>query len=191
METNKKGRNAVVRMCRIAVMAALLCVASPWSIPIGPIPISLATFAVYLIGVVLGCVDGTIAVAIYLLLGAVGVPVFTGFAGGVQKLIGATGGYLVGYLPCVAIVGAVSDWKPGKYLWLILSMIGGTLLLYALGTAWFMFQSGRSLVDSLGLCVLPFLPGDAAKITVAVLAGVPLRRVTDKLLHRPAAQPKN
>lgn len=180
MEASKQSR-PIVRMCRIAAMAALLCVAAPWSIPIGPIPLSLATFVVYLIGVVLGGVDGMIVVGVYLLLGAVGVPVFTGFAGGVQKLLGVTGGYLVGYLPCVALVGFLSDRFPQKRLWQIVGMLGGTVLLYALGTAWFMLQSGRTLAESLGLCVLPFLLGDAAKIAVAVTIGVPLRRMTEKL----------
>ena len=182
----------VVRMCRIAVMAALLCAAAPWSVPIGPVPLSLGTFAVYLIGLVLGCTDGTIAVAVYLLLGALGVPVFTGFAGGIQKLLGPTGGYLVGYIPCVAIVGFAADRcqksgdpkrvKAVQRFVPLFAMLIGTALLYALGTAWFVFQSGRTLTESLTLCVLPFLPGDAAKITVALLAGIPLRRMTDKLL---------
>ena len=179
-------KNNLIRMCRIAVMAAFLCVVSPWSIPIGPIPISLATLAVYLIGAVLGCVDGTIAVAVYLLLGAVGVPVFSGFEGGLQKLIGVTGGYLVGYLPCVALTGLFADRFRGKgSQWLVIAgMVLGTVVLYALGTAWFMLQTQRSLAESMSLCVLPFLPGDAAKIAVAALAGIPLRHAVEKLLNR-------
>ena len=114
-KSNKKAvkRFPLAQLCRIAIMAALLCVASPWSIPVGPIPISLATFVVYLIGIVLGWLDGTIAVAVYLLLGAIGLPVFSGGAGGFQKLIGATGGYLIGYLPCVVRTsgsGRLSEW---------------------------------------------------------------------------------
>ncbi len=176
----------LIRMCRIAVMAALLCVVSPWSIPIGPIPISLATLAVYLIGAVLGCVDGTIAVAVYLLLGAVGVPVFSGFEGGLQKLIGVTGGYLVGYLPAAVLTGLFADRFRGKgSQWLVaVGMVLGTVVLYALGTAWFMLQTQRTLVESMSLCVIPFLPGDAAKIAVATLIGIPLRNTMDKVLHK-------
>ena len=89
----------------VAVMAALLCVAGPLTVSIGPIPLSLATFVVYMAGAVLGAKRGTLAVAVYLLLGLVGLPVFSGFTGGLQKLIGVTGGYLVGYLPCALITG--------------------------------------------------------------------------------------
>ena len=92
-------------MTLIAVMAALICVAGPLTIPAGPIPLSLATFAVYMAGSVLGKKRGTIAVALYLMIGIIGVPVFSGFSGGFQKLAGVTGGYLVGYLPCAYLSG--------------------------------------------------------------------------------------
>ena len=177
------ARISVVRMARIGLMAAALCVAAPWSIPVGPIPISMATLVVYLAGCVLGAVDGTIAVAVYLLLGAVGLPVFSGFAGGVQKLIGVTGGYLVGYLPLATITGLVAD--KAKHRWLVVpGMVAGTVVLYALGTAWFMFQSGRTLAESMALCVVPFLPGDALKIAAATLAGIPLRLAMEKIMKR-------
>ena len=91
-------RASLARLTRIAIMAAVLCAVSPWAIPIGPIPISLATLAVYFIGIILGAKDGTVAVCVFLLLGAIGVPVFTGFEGGIQKLLGITGGYLFGYI---------------------------------------------------------------------------------------------
>lgn len=171
------------RLTRIAVMAALLCAASPWSVPIGPIPISIATFIVYLSGIVLGAFDGTISVAVYLLIGAVGVPVFSGFQGGVQKLIGVTGGYLIGYLICAFVVGLITD-KAKRKLLTVPAMILGTVLLYAFGTLWFMFQTQRTLAESLMLCVVPFLLGDAAKIAVASAVGIPLRMSTEKWLSR-------
>ena len=174
----------IKRLTRIAVMAALLWVASPWSVPIGPIPITLATFMIYLTGVLLGSVDGTIAVAVYLLLGTVGVPVFSGFQGGVQKLVGATGGYLIGYLPCAAFIGLIADRAKKRWL-IVFAMIGGTAVLYALGTVWFMIQTQRSLAESLMLCVVPFLLGDAAKIAVASAIGIPLRSRIDKWLEKP------
>ena len=86
-------------MTMISLMTALICVAGPLSISIGPIPITLSNFAVYLAAAVLGAKGDTIAVALYLLIGAVGVPVFSGFSGRLQKLMGVTGGYLVGYIP--------------------------------------------------------------------------------------------
>ncbi len=169
----------LIRMTQISVMAALLCIAAPWSIPIGPIPISLATLVVYFAGIVIGRVDGLIAAAVYLLLGAVGVPVFSGFEGGIQKLIGVTGGYLFGYLPCVYITGLFAD--KSRKVWLtIVGMVIGTILLYVIGTGWFIVQTERTFIEALTLCVAPFLPGDAAKIAVAGAAGIPLRGIMEQ-----------
>ena len=167
-------------MTLIAVMAALICVAGPLSIAIGPIPLSLASFAVYLAGAILGWKRGSVAVALYLLIGLVGVPVFSGFSGGVQKLVGVTGGYLVGYLPCALITGLFSG-EPGAErsmpVWMPpLGMVLGTAALYVIGTAWFMLQTQNTLAAALGMCVLPFLLGDAVKIAAASVITVPVRR---------------
>jgi len=165
-------------MTIVAVMAALICVAGPMSISIGPIPLSLASFAVYLAGAVLGVKRGTLAVALYLLIGLVGVPVFSGFSGGLQKLIGVTGGYLVGYLPCAAITGigsgSESRWRRPLF------MVLGTAALYLIGTAWFMLQTKNTLAASMGMCVIPFLPGDAVKIIAATLLALPIRKALYK-----------
>lgn len=177
---NTKVRN----MCFIALMAAVMCIASPIAVPIGPIPITLATLCVYLAGALLGGAKGTMAVVVYILLGVVGLPVFSGYSGGFAKVAGVTGGYIVGYIPCVAIVGFAVD-KLGekklsiggaKFSWIYpVSMIVGTIALYALGTIWFMIQSGNTLGASMGMCVIPFLPGDALKIVAATVLGVACR----------------
>ncbi|MBQ3425400.1 MAG: biotin transporter BioY [Clostridia bacterium] len=162
-------------MTLIAVMAAVLCVLSPLSLSIGPIPLSLASFAVYLAGAVLGARRGTLAVGLYLLIGIVGAPVFSGFSGGFQKLAGVTGGYLVGYLPCALITGLGADCPVPRWK-LPVQMILGTGALYSIGTAWFMLQTHNPLGASLGMCVIPFLPGDAVKIILATLIAPPIRR---------------
>lgn len=166
-------------MTMIALMTALICVAGLLSISIGPIPITLSNFAVYMAAAVLGAKGGPIAVALYLLIGAVGVPVFSGFSGGLQKLMGVTGGYLVGYIPGAWIGGLAV--KPGQTQpekkWLLpLNLVLGTLVIYILGTAWFILQTGNSLASAMGLCVLPFLPGDATKIVATTLLAWPIRR---------------
>ena len=166
-------------MTLIAVMAALICVAGPLSIAIGPIPLSLASFAVYLAGAILGWKRGSLAVLIYLLIGLVGVPVFSGFSGGFQKLIGVTGGYLVSYLPCALITGLAvkpDDPESGPAWRLPAFMALGTAVLYLIGTAWFMVQTRNTLAASMGMCVIPFLPGDAVKIVAASLLARPVRR---------------
>ena len=105
---NTERYSAVRKMTEVAIFSALLCVISPFAIPIGSVSITLATFGVYLSGAVLGCKKGGAAVAVYLMLGFIGLPVFSGFMGGVQRLIGPTGGYLVGYIPCAMITGFFS-----------------------------------------------------------------------------------
>lgn len=165
-------------MTLTAVMAAVICLAGPLTVAIGPIPLSLATFAVYMAGAVLGWKRGTAAVAVYLLIGLTGVPVFSGFSGGLPKLAGVTGGYLIGYLPCALITGLGASKRPA---WALPAcMVLGTLTLYALGTAWFMRQTGNPLPAALGLCVVPFLPGDAVKIAAATLIAGPVRRAVER-----------
>ena len=167
-------------MTLVAVMAALICVAGPLSIAIGPIPLSLASFAVYLAGAILGWKRGGLAVLIYLLIGLVGVPVFSGFSGGFQKLIGVTGGYLVGYLPCAMITGLCAGEPRAEVprpVWMLpVGMVLGTVALYVIGTAWFMLQTKNTLAASMGMCVLPFLLGDGLKIVAASVITVPVRR---------------
>ena len=149
-----------------AVFAAILCIISPFSIPIGPVGITVAPFGVYLSGAVLGWKRGGIAVAVYLILGFIGLPVFSGFMGGIQRLAGPTGGYLVGYIPCAVITGLFADRISKKWAAPV-GMLLGTATLYAFGTAWFCVMSGTGVLPALGTCVLPFLPGDAVKIACA------------------------
>ena len=170
-------------MTLTAVMAALICVAGPLTVAVGPVPLSLATFAVYLAGAILGKKRGTIATGLYLLIGIIGIPVFSGFSGGFQKLAGVTGGYLIGYLPCAFLtgLGAERAEKEGRKWILPAMMIAGTAVLYVIGTAWFMIQTGNAPGAALGLCVLPFLPGDAAKIAAVTLLAGPVRKAVSRL----------
>ena len=154
----------VREMCRVALMTAVLCAVGPMTIPLGPVPISLATLVVYLAGTILGAKRGVLAVVLYLLIGAAGVPIFSGFSAGVQKIAGVTGGYLRGYLICAAVTGLAADCSGGLRL---LAMTVGTLCCYAIGTMWFMAQTGVDLSGALLSCVIPFLPGDVLKIIAA------------------------
>ena len=170
-------------MTLIAVTAALICIAGPLTIAAGPVPLSLATFAVYLAGAITGKKRGTIATGLYLLIGIIGIPVFSGFSGGFQKLAGVTGGYLIGYLPCAFLtgLGAERAEKEGRKWILPAMMIAGTAVLYGIGTAWFMIQTGNAPGAALGLCVLPFLPDDAAKIAAVTLLAGPVRKAVSRL----------
>lgn len=176
-----KKKFAIKEITITALMAAVICVLAPFSIPIGAIPISLATFAVYLTSAVSGWKKGTVAVIVYIALGAVGVPVFSGFEGGFQKIIGVTGGYIIGYIPCAFIIGFLTEKFKNKKAVFPLSMIAGTIFCYAVGTAWFMLQTHTGFVASLSMCVVPFLIFDAIKIICSSLIGIPLNKLLQKI----------
>lgn len=158
----------------IALMAAVLCVLSPWAVPIGPVPVTLATFGLYLIIALLGIKGSAAAVGLYLVLGGVGVPVFAGFAGGFQQLVGLTGGYLWGYLPAALIGGLLA-----KHRWrfaLPLAFAAATVVIYTVGTLWYCLSTAASVESALLTCVLPFLPADGVKIAAASFLAPALRR---------------
>lgn len=164
-----------------AVATAIIAVLAPWKIPVGPIPITLATFAIYLTSAILGPKRGTAAVGIYILLGAVGVPVFSGFMGGFHIVAGVTGGYIVGYIPLAFATGLTSA-KMKHWIKYPLGMILGTAALYAFGTAWYCFAAKSALVPALAACVVPFIGFDALKITAASLLAARLRPNLERIL---------
>ena len=164
----------------IALNAAVICVLAPISLTVNLIPFTLATLAVYLCTAISGARRGTLSVLVYILIGAVGVPVFSGFSGGIHKLVGLTGGYIVGYIFCALAEGLLIDRLPQK-LWIYpVAMVLGTLLLYAFGTAWFTVVGGKGLIPALSACVVPFLPFDILKIAVASGVAYPVRRQLTK-----------
>ena len=157
----------------IAMGVALITVCSWISIP-ATVPFTLQTFAVCLVTAVFGLRMGIWAVLCYILLGAVGAPVFSGFKGGFGALLGTTGGYIIGFLFTALIVGAaVKKWGRNMPV-LILSMALGILLCYTFGTVWFMLVYAKNsgpigISTALGWCVIPYLIPDGAKIVLAAL----------------------
>ena len=171
-----------------ALLTALICVASPFSVYIGPIPLSFCSLAVYIAAGLTGKRLSTIAVTAYVVLGVIGVPVFAGFMGGFGRIVGPTGGFIIGYIPCAFVVGLVRDGLRGRAWSYPVAMVAGTIVLYALGTAWYVFQSGVDVAAALAACVLPFLPGDALKIAAASVLCVRLRPLVRRYMTRPAPQ---
>ncbi len=161
----------------VGVMAAFICVIAPLAIPIGPVPISLATFAVMLVSCVSDWKLGLAATAVYIVLGAAGVPVFAGFSAGLQRLVGVTGGYIWGYLLLSLATGLICSGRPGKFAVYPASMALGTALLYLCGTIWYCAVTRSSALAALSVCVVPFLPGDAVKIAAASAAGFRVRKI--------------
>ena len=175
--TDAKERSRIRSLVYVAMMAAVLCILGPWSIPIGPIPISLGLIGVFLSAYLLGAKRGTAAVAVYLLLGAVGLPVFTGFAGGLAKVAGPTGGYMIGYLIAAACTGwAVDTFSSDRWYLHLIAMIVGLIGCYALGTVWFTIQSGMGFAEALSICVIPFIAFDLIKIALCLILGITIKR---------------
>ena len=171
------------QMVLIAPMTAGTCVLGPLSIPLpfSPVPISLTNFAIFLAIFVLGMKNGTISFIIYLLLGAVGVPVFSSFRGGLQVLAGPTGGYLIGFIFLALIMGFALDHFDRKLLPTIIGMIIGMVVCYAFGTVWLAKLLSLSFKEGLMMGVIPYLPGDAAKIIIAAIVGPKLYGATQKI----------
>lgn len=164
----------------IALFAVLIAVCSWISIP-AAVPFTLQTFAVFATGMILGGRKAFLSVLVYLLLGAVGLPVFAGFTGGMGILLGSTGGYLVGFL-FTALVMWVMEALFGKKPDVILAgMVLGLIVCYAFGTAWFMIVYARSngaisIMTALGWCVIPFIVPDLMKIALAFAIGLRVRK---------------
>ncbi|WP_195984983.1 biotin transporter BioY [Clostridium sp. D33t1_170424_F3] len=169
-------QNTTRNLVLCALFVALTAVLSQIAIPVQPVPINLATLSVMLAGGVLGAKNGAVSQAVYVLMGAIGLPVFSSFSGGIGIVAGPTGGYIIGYIAAAWLIGLLAGRCGGKVWQLALVMTAGELLCYLLGTAWFMIFTGTGLLESLLLCVVPFLLGDAAKIVVASLLVPALNR---------------
>lgn len=171
------------QMVLIALMTAVTCVLGPLSIPLpfSPVPISLTNFAISLAIFVLGMKNGTISFIIYLLLGAVGVPVFSSFRGGLQVLAGPTGGYLIGFIFLALIMGFALDHFDRKLVPTIIGMIIGMAVCYAFGTVWLAKLLSLSFKEGLMMGVIPYLAGDVAKIIIAAIVGPKLYGATQKI----------
>ncbi|MDO4517585.1 MAG: biotin transporter BioY [Bacillota bacterium] len=178
MNTTYSKSNAVA-LALCGLFAALTVICSWISVPLGftPIPVNLATLAVFLAGGLLGPKYGTTSMIVYTLLGAVGIPVFAGFRGGVGVLAGPTGGYIIGYILAALIIGLLlQSLKTHPVVRCVVALICGLATCYALGTAWFMISTNTGFVAAMLSCVVPFLLGDALKIIAATILILRLRK---------------
>ena len=156
-------------LTKIALFAALLCVSSFIYIPL-PVPITMQTLVMFSSLFILGGRDGSIAVFVYILLGALGLPVFSGFSGGIARLFDATGGYILGMLFGALFWWLLSVLLPKKPIYKILASIATLLTIYVFGTLWFTFlyaNGEKTLGTILLTCVVPFIVPDAIKLYLA------------------------
>jgi biotin transport system substrate-specific component len=186
-----KNRAFIYDMVLISISAALITVCSWISIPLGPVPFTLQTLGILAVMLTTGGRRGTIAILVYLALGAVGVPVFAGFKGGIASFAGPTGGFLVGFLISALVYWLleklilkklmktpVKTWIFGMLAFLIFEVI-----MYIVGVIWFMTvyaaQTGPvGLATVMGWCVIPFIIPDIVKMVVAVLIGERASKLT-------------
>jgi len=167
-----------------SLFAALMAAGAFIAIPVGPVPIVLQNLFLFLAGLLLGPKWGTAAVAVYLLAGALGLPVFAGGTGGLGRFAGPTGGYLVGFLPGVFIIGWISKKGKARPFYDVAAMVAGSIIIYGLGVTWLKMVTGMTLAKTLAVGVIPFLIGDALKIAAAV----PIARVLRPMLGQESVE---
>ena len=167
-------------MVIIGLNSAILCILGPLSLPIGPVPISLTNLVIYFSLYLLGAKQGTLSYLIYVLLGLVGLPVFSGFSGGPGKLLGPTGGYIIGFFFLCILSGKWIEQSKGKLYPSIFAMLLGTLICYFFGTLWLSLSAHMDLWTSCTAGVLPFIPGDFIKILIAAILGPQLNSLVKK-----------
>ncbi|MGN1136456.1 MAG: biotin transporter BioY [Oscillospiraceae bacterium] len=175
-----KSRFSTKELVFTALMAVIIAVCSWISIP-ATVPFTLQTFGVFMAVGLLGGKRGTLAILVYILLGAVGVPVFAGFSGGIGILFGTTGGYIVGFLLSGLVYWGITKAFGEKLVPVIIAMVLGLIVCYAFGTIWFMVVYARNvesigLMTALGWCVFPFIIPDAIKIALAILLTKQLKK---------------
>ena len=168
---------SVAMMTRVALMAAVTAVAAQITVPIEPVPFTFQVLAVILSGLLLGPRYGALAQAIYVLVGAVGVPVFAGFRGGLGIVFGDTGGYLLAYPFAAAVAGlaaraVANDHRRQAFLVSLLCGCAALGVIYVLGASWLSVIAGLSPAAALATGVLPFVVFDLVKVVVAALVAV-------------------
>jgi len=158
-----------------ALMTAALCVLGPMSLPIGPVPISLTNLTIYFFLYILGTKQSAAAYLVYLLVGMAGLPVFSGYSGGLQKLAGPTGGYLIGFIPMILMAGPVVERMWQNRVVCIAAMELSVWVAYLFGTAWLAVSLQRTFGEAMAMGVIPFILVDFLKIAAAAVVGPELK----------------
>ncbi len=175
MDTRENLRMSVVA----ALMAALMAAGAYVVIPIGPVPIVMQNLFVLLTGLLLAPRWAGSAIGVYLLAGALGLPVFSGATGGIGRFLGPTGGYLVGYVPAVLLVSWVCQRFRHRALFQIGVLVLAMSIVYLFGVAWLKTVTAMDWSKAVMVGMLPFLPGDAVKIAAAMPIARTLRPIVE------------
>lgn len=164
-------------ICMIALCTAVIAIMAQISIPMPlGVPMTMQTFAITLAAVVLGSKKGCISSLIYVLLGMIGIPVFAGFSGGIQHIVGPTGGFLISFPIMAYIIGLGVDKLKGVKGGFVLCIIAGTIVNYIIGVFMFCILTGSSVTIGFTACVLPFIPTAIIKAVLAAIIGLQIRK---------------
>lgn len=173
----KAGTFSIQDICMIGVLTAVIVIMAQISLPMPlGVPMTMQTFAVTLAAIILGPRNSAVASLVYLLLGAVGLPVFSNFTGGFSRLAGPTGGFLLSFPIMAYIIGiGAENYRRSKALYLVL-LILGTAANYLIGTIFFCVISGSPFAAGLGACVVPFIPTSIIKAILASMLGLAVKK---------------
>ncbi len=163
-------------MIYASLFGALTAIGALVSIPLQPVPVTLQTLFLYLAGSLLGGRLGALSQLIYLVLGVIGLPVFSGGKAGLGVFLGPTGGYLIGFVAGAFVTGKIVRWRDNPGLvWVVFAMLAGTAAVYALGVLQLVLVGRLPVEKAAAVGVLPFLPGDALKIAAASVITLKVR----------------
>ncbi len=168
-------KSTIYKTAQVALMAVFIAVCAWITIP-SPVPFTMQTFGVYLTLLLLGGKRGTCSILLYILLGAVGIPVFSAFGSGIGYLLGPTGGYIFGFI-LLGVFYILTEKLLKKASYSLITLGIGTLLCYITGTVWFTLSTDTSLTQALFLCTLPYVIPDALKLFVALQVSEKLRKI--------------
>ena len=170
------SKTSVKDLCSIAIMAAVTAIMAQIAIPMPMgVPMTMQTFAVTMAGVILGSKKGGMSILVYVLLGAVGVPVFAGFSGGIQNLIGPTGGFIISFPIMAYIIGLGAEMRKKKGMFTLM-LILGTVFNYVVGVIMFCVVMDSTVMTAMTACVIPFIPTAIIKAVLASILGLQIRK---------------
>lgn len=162
-----------------ALMAALIAVCSFIAIPVGAVPVTLQTFAVFVCAGILGKNRGAVSILVYILLGIAGIPVFSGFQSGLSVLTGPAGGYIIGFIPAVFVSGLIMQKTDRKIPFTFASFLAGLLICYICGMLWYVyvFSSGETdFASAFAVCIQPYIIPDVIKLILAAVVSQAVRK---------------
>jgi biotin transport system substrate-specific component len=175
--TDTQRKTPIRMMVYASLLAALTAASALITIPIGEVPVILYNFFILMMGLLLGSRWGAASIAVYLLAGGLGLPVFAGGKGGIAILLGPTGGYLIGFLPAVFIIGFISEKFKQRFSYDIIAMLCGTVVIYAFGVIQLKIVLGKTWLVTMALGVIPFIFFDIVKVVAAAVTAKAVRPI--------------